>query len=105
MWDESFKLGELPVPLRLSQLCQAGQLKEVVQKNLLPSDEMIISLRKTFHTEQREDKVHVDAEAVAPEPAVRRKNRPPMDTRNRAYAAKTAAPCKNFIQVLSPVIV
>ncbi|TNM88322.1 hypothetical protein fugu_004576 [Takifugu bimaculatus] len=53
---------------RLSQLCQAEQLKDAVQRNLFPSDRMIVSLRKMFHTERREEKVHVDSEDDVPQP-------------------------------------
>eukprot|EP00066_Takifugu_rubripes_P026113 XP_011615379.1 PREDICTED: uncharacterized protein FLJ43738-like [Takifugu rubripes] len=83
---------------RLSQLCQAEQLKEVVQRNLFPSDRMIVSLRKMFHTERREEKVHVDSEDDVPQPSVREKKRPPLDTRNREYTTKKVTPYKNLIQ-------
>lgn len=39
-----------------------------VQKNLFPSHEMIVSPRETFHTEQREEDVRVEAEADGPHP-------------------------------------
>lgn len=84
---------------RLSQLCQAGNLRDVVQRNLFPSGEMVLSLRKLFHTERLEDKVH--AEDDVPQPSVRRKKCPPLDTHNRDYMMKGVAPCKNFIQVWS----
>lgn len=90
-----------PFLLRLSQLCQAEQLKEVVQRNLFPSDRMIVSLRKMFHTERREEKVHVDSEDDVPQPSVREKKHPPLDTRNREYITKKVTPYKNLIQVWS----
>ncbi|XP_029683379.1 uncharacterized protein FLJ43738 isoform X2 [Takifugu rubripes] len=83
---------------RLSQLCQAEQLKEVVQRNLFPSDRMIVSLRKMFHTERREEKVHVDSEDDVPQPSGRERKRPPLDTRNREYTTKKVTPYKNLIQ-------
>lgn len=73
----------------------------MVQRNLFPSDRMILSLRKTLHTERREEKVHVDSEDEVPQPSVRGKTRPPLDTRNRAYITRKATPCKNLIQVRS----
>lgn len=71
-----------------------------MQENLFPSEEMIFSLRRTFHTPQQEDKGHVHTEVDAPPPAVRRKTRPPLDTGRRA-STRTVSACKNFIQVWS----
>lgn len=87
--------------IRLSQLCQAGQLKDVVQRDLFPSDQMIISLRKMFHTERREEKVHVDNEDDVPQPPVRDKKRPPLDPPNREDTTRKVTPHKNSIQVWS----
>lgn len=80
------------VLLRLSQLCQAGQLRDVVQRNLFPSDRMIISLRKMFHTERREGQVHLGSEDDVP---------PPLDTRNREDIIEKVPPCKDLVQVWS----
>lgn len=73
----------------------------MVQRNLFPSGEMVLSLRKMFHTEQLEDKVHVDTEDDVPQPPVRRKKCPPLDTHNRGYIMKGITLYKNFIQVWS----
>lgn len=62
-----------------------------MQRNLFPSDRMIVSLRKTCHTEQREERVHLDGEDDAPQPSVRD---------NREDVAKVT-PCKNLVQVWS----
>lgn len=72
----------------------------MVQRNLFPSGQMIISLRKRFHTERRED-VHVDSEDDVPQPSVRGKTRPPLDTHNREDITKKVTPFKNLIQVWS----
>lgn len=72
----------------------------MVQRNLFPSDRMIISLRKTFHTERREEKVHEDSEDDVPQPSVKGRKRPPLDTRNREDVTKVT-PCKNLVQVWS----
>lgn len=73
----------------------------MVQRNLFPSDQMIISLRETFHTEPREENVHVDSEDDVPQPPVRGKTRPPLDTHNREDTTKKVTPYKNLMQVWS----
>lgn len=62
-----------------------------MQRNLFPSDRMIVSLRRTFHTERREEGVHVDGEDDVPQPSVR-------DSREDVARV---TPCKDLIQVWS----
>lgn len=84
---------------RLSQLCQVRQLKDVVQYNLFPSADMILSMSKEYGTEQWEQKVGIDR-MDGPCPLERMKRYALLDTHNRQYMRHlTFAQGKNFIQV------
>ncbi|XP_059185278.1 uncharacterized protein cfap92 [Centropristis striata] len=83
--------GMVPQPcfqalLRLSQLCQVRQLKDVVQCNLFPSADMILSMRKEYGTYaeewQQNDRANmVDMTTML----VRMKRHAPLDAQNKEY--------------------
>ncbi|XP_030585189.1 uncharacterized protein cfap92 [Archocentrus centrarchus] len=84
--------GTIPQPCfqalsRLSQLCQVKQFKEVVEYNLFPSADMILSLSSVFgsYTDQQEQKVVANAEGDIPTPPVRMKNHGPISAHNTEY--------------------
>ncbi|XP_044026837.1 uncharacterized protein cfap92 isoform X2 [Siniperca chuatsi] len=72
---------------RLSQLCQVRQLKDVVQCNLFPSADMILSMSKEYGTyaEQWEQKASTNTEANMPTLPVQMKRHAPLDTHNIEY--------------------
>lgn len=85
---------------RLSQLCQVRQLKDVVQYNLFPSADMILSMSKEYGTEQWEQNVGVDIEVDMSCPPVKMKRYAPLDAHNKQCMKQLKLKrCKNFIQV------
>ncbi|XP_067444492.1 uncharacterized protein cfap92 [Thunnus thynnus] len=72
---------------RLSQLCQVRQLKDVVQYNLFPSADMILSMSKEYGTysEQWEQNTKAKTEMDASSLPVRMKRHAPLDTYNNKY--------------------
>ncbi|XP_058487178.1 uncharacterized protein FLJ43738, partial [Solea solea] len=72
---------------RLSQLCKARQLKDVVRYNLFPSADMIVSMSEECGTsaEQWEEKARAHTEMDLPTPSVRMKRHAPVNTHNREY--------------------
>ncbi|XP_047438262.1 uncharacterized protein cfap92 [Mugil cephalus] len=84
--------GVLPQPCfqalsRLSQLCRVKHLKEVVQYNLFPSADMILSLNEEYGTrvEQWEQKAGANTEKDLIALPVRMKRHAPLDTHNKDY--------------------
>lgn len=91
---------------RLSQLCQARQLKDVVQCNLFPSADMILSMSKEYGTyaEQRQLKASRKTEADMLTMPVWVKRHATLDSYNREYMKwkrqqMMLKQSKNFIQV------
>ncbi|XP_035858268.1 uncharacterized protein cfap92 isoform X2 [Sander lucioperca] len=70
--------------LRLSQLCQVRQLKDVVQCSLFPSADMILSMSKEY-AEQWEQKAWANTKVDMSTLPVRVKRRPLLNTHNREY--------------------
>nr|XP_046236258.1 uncharacterized protein cfap92 isoform X2 [Scatophagus argus]XP_046236267.1 uncharacterized protein cfap92 isoform X2 [Scatophagus argus]XP_046236274.1 uncharacterized protein cfap92 isoform X2 [Scatophagus argus] len=84
---------------RLSQLCKVQQLTDVVQYNLFPSTDMILSMSKEYGTKQREQKVVADTVVDIPCLPVQMNRRTPLDTHNREYMKQLLfKQCKDFIQ-------
>ncbi|XP_045931131.1 uncharacterized protein cfap92 isoform X1 [Micropterus dolomieu] len=84
--------GTIPQPCfqalsRLSQLCQARQLKDVVQCNLFPSADMILSMSKEYGTyaEQRQMKASRKTEVDMLTMPVWVKRHATLDSYNREY--------------------
>ncbi|XP_029287755.1 uncharacterized protein FLJ43738 isoform X2 [Cottoperca gobio] len=82
--------GMVPQPcfqalLRLSQLCQVRQLKDVVQCNLFPSPDMILSMSKKYGTypEQWDQKAAANTEVDMPTLHVHMKRHAQLNTQNR----------------------
>ncbi|TKS71208.1 hypothetical protein D9C73_005342 [Collichthys lucidus] len=98
--------GRVPQPCfqalsRLSQLCQVRQLKDVVQYNLFPSADMILSMSKTYGTnaEQWEQKVGPDTKVDVTAPPVRIKRYAPLDMHNTEYTKQLPLKhCKDYIK-------
>lgn len=75
-------------------------MKDVVQYNLFPSADMILSLSKECGTEYWEPTVHIDVKVDIPCQHVRMKRHAPIDTHNKQYVKQLRSkPCKDFIQV------
>lgn len=75
------------------------QLKDVVQYDLFPSADMILSMSKEYGTEQWEQRVGADKMDI-PCPLDRMKRYAPLDTHNRQYMKHWMfKQGKNFIQV------
>nr|XP_020444289.1 uncharacterized protein KIAA1257 homolog [Monopterus albus]XP_020444290.1 uncharacterized protein KIAA1257 homolog [Monopterus albus]XP_020444291.1 uncharacterized protein KIAA1257 homolog [Monopterus albus]XP_020444292.1 uncharacterized protein KIAA1257 homolog [Monopterus albus] len=72
---------------RLSQLCEVRQLKDVVQYDLFPSADMILSMSKKFGTctEHWEQQAGANSEVNMSTMPVRMKTHMPLDTHNREY--------------------
>ncbi|XP_065811409.1 uncharacterized protein FLJ43738 [Labrus bergylta] len=72
---------------RLSQICQMSQLKDVVQYNLFPTADMILSMSKEFgiHYEQWEQKATAEPEVDLPSLPVRMKRHSSLDMHNSEY--------------------
>lgn len=86
--------------LRLRQLSQVRKLKDVVQYNLFPSADMILSLSRECGTEKWEPNVRFDIKVDTPSPPVWMKRHAPLDTHNEKYRKQLKPkPCKDFIQV------
>ncbi|XP_026162172.1 uncharacterized protein cfap92 [Mastacembelus armatus] len=104
--------GTVPQPCfqalsRLSQLCQVRQLKEVVQYNLFPSTDMILSMSKEYGTyaEQWDQKAAANTEVDMASLAARMKRHTPLDTQNSQYLTwKCKSHQKDFIQVCRPTV-
>uniref|UniRef100_A0A3B4U580 Si:dkey-57n24.6 n=1 Tax=Seriola dumerili TaxID=41447 RepID=A0A3B4U580_SERDU len=84
--------GMIPQPCfqalsRLSQLAQVRQLKDVVQYNLFPSADMILSMSKEYGTydELWKQKARANTEIDSPSLPVRMKRHAPLDMLNREY--------------------
>ncbi|AWP03485.1 DUF4550 domain containing protein [Scophthalmus maximus] len=85
--------GIIPQPCfqalsRLNQLCQVRQLKDVVQYNLFPSADMIVSMSKEYGTsgaQWEQKKAGADTERDVPTLPVRMKRHAPLDTDNWEY--------------------
>ncbi|KAK2862636.1 hypothetical protein Q5P01_002169 [Channa striata] len=99
--------GMVPQPCfqalsRLSQLCHIQQLKDIVQYNLFPSADMIVSMKKEYGTydEQFEPKEGADTEVNIPTLTVQiKKKRTQLDTNNREFTRwKHNVQQKDFIQ-------
>ncbi|XP_070695474.1 uncharacterized protein FLJ43738 [Pempheris klunzingeri] len=102
--------GMVPQPCfqalsRLSQLCQVRQLKDVVQCNLFPSADMILSMRNEYGTyaEQLEQKAEANTEVHMQPLPTRMKRHAPLHTHNREYMkwkrnSHQFTQCKDFIQ-------
>lgn len=88
------------LPFRLRQLTQVRKLKDVVQYNLFPSAEMILSLGRECGTEKWEPSKCVEMKVESPCQPVRIKRHAPIDTHNEAYKKQLKPKlCKDFIQV------
>uniref|UniRef100_A0A3Q3J5K4 DUF4550 domain-containing protein n=1 Tax=Monopterus albus TaxID=43700 RepID=A0A3Q3J5K4_MONAL len=72
---------------QLSQLCEVRQLKDVVQYDLFPSADMILSMSKKFGTctEHWEQQAGANSEVNMSTMPVRMKTHMPLDTHNREY--------------------
>ncbi|XP_013764689.1 uncharacterized protein cfap92 [Pundamilia nyererei] len=101
--------GTIPQPCfqalsRLSQLCQVKQLKEVVEYNLFPSADMILSLSSVFglYAEKREQKVRANTEGSIPTLPIRMKRHGPISTHNTEYITwkqnRPLQQLKDFVQ-------
>lgn len=87
---------------RLSQLCQVRQLKDVVQYNLFPSADMILSMSKAYGTkaEQWEQKVGAGTKVDVTALPVRMKRCAPLDMHNTEYMKQLPLKhCKDYIKV------
>lgn len=72
----------------------------MVQYNLFPSADMILSLSRECGTEKWEPSVRVDIKVDTPCHPVRIKRHAPLDTHNETYKKQLKPkPCKDFIQV------
>lgn len=73
----------------------------MVQYNLFPSADMILSLSRECGTEKWEANVRIDIKVdPPPSPPVRIKRHAPLDTHNEKYMKQLKPkPCKDFIQV------
>ncbi|XP_010732956.2 uncharacterized protein cfap92 isoform X1 [Larimichthys crocea] len=86
---------------RLSQLCQVRQLKDVVQYNLFPSADMILSMSKAYGTkaEQWEQKVGAGTKVDVTALPVRMKRCAPLDMHNTEYMKQLPLKhCKDYIK-------
>uniref|UniRef100_A0A3P9BHM1 KIAA1257 ortholog n=1 Tax=Maylandia zebra TaxID=106582 RepID=A0A3P9BHM1_9CICH len=98
--------GTIPQPCfqALSQLCQVKQLKEVVEYNLFPSADMILSLSSVFglYAEKREQKVRANTEGSIPTLPIRMKRHGPISTHNTEYITwkqnRPLQQLKDFVQ-------
>ncbi|KAK2914535.1 hypothetical protein Q8A73_005129 [Channa argus] len=101
--------GMIPQPCfqalsRLSQLCHIQQLKDVVQYNLFPSADMIVSMKKEYGTnaEQIELKEGAKTEETIPTLSVQiKKHKAQFDTHNREFTRwknNSMQQQKDFIQ-------
>lgn len=72
----------------------------MVQYNLFPSADMILSLSRECGTEKWEPNVRIDIKVDTPSPPVWMKRHAPLDTHNEKYRKQLKPkPCKDFIQV------
>lgn len=87
---------------RLSQICHIRQLTKVVQYNLFPSADMILSMSKEYGTyaEQWEQKTATKTEVHMPSLPVHMKTHALLDTHNRDFRKwKHNVQHRDFIQV------
>lgn len=90
-------IGILP---RLSKIFQASQLQDVVQNDLFPSADMIMSLKKEYGTEHWEHRVCADTEVGTPRPSVSEGKHVLLDTCNTGCTKQMESTRhKNFLQV------
>ncbi|XP_071349872.1 uncharacterized protein cfap92 isoform X1 [Trachinotus anak] len=90
----------------LSQLCQERQLKDVMQYNLFPSADMILSMSKQYgtHDEEWKEKAGASTEMDLPSLPVRMRRHAQLDIHKREYIRwkhsqqKQFQHSRNFIQ-------
>lgn len=93
-------MWEFSLFFRLKQLSQVRKLQDVVQYNLFPSADMILSLSRECGTERWEPNVRVDIKVDSACHPVGIKRHKLLDTNNEAYMKHLKSkPCKDFIQV------